>query len=116
MLGITLALLAAAASGLSVVIVGRHIQRSNSFNVSILISAVGLVILWQVSVITPLLSIKPLFVMLLAFLYLRGTDHLSPKLVASIILIGLRSDSRHHRILRKKATLLAKKQYVYTSL
>jgi drug/metabolite transporter (DMT)-like permease len=51
MLGITLALLAAAASGLSVVIVGRHIQRSNSFNVSILISAVGLVILWPLAIV-----------------------------------------------------------------
>ena len=51
MLGITLALLSAAASGLSVVIVGRHIQRSNSFNVSILISAVGLVILWPLAIV-----------------------------------------------------------------
>jgi DME family drug/metabolite transporter len=51
MLGITLALLSAAASGLSVVIVARHVQQSNAFNVSILISAVGLVILWPLAIV-----------------------------------------------------------------
>lgn len=49
MLGITLALLSAAASGFSVVIVGRHSTKSNAFNMSILISAVGLVILWPLA-------------------------------------------------------------------
>jgi drug/metabolite transporter (DMT)-like permease len=49
MLGITFALLSAAASGFSVVIVGRHSQKSNPFNVSVLISAVGLVILWPLA-------------------------------------------------------------------
>ena len=49
MLGITLALLSAAASGFSVVIVGRHSKKSNPFNVSVLISAVGLIILWPLA-------------------------------------------------------------------
>ena len=49
MLGITLAILSAAASGFSVVIVGRHSKKSNPFNVSVLISAVGLVILWPLA-------------------------------------------------------------------
>jgi DME family drug/metabolite transporter len=40
----------------------------------------------QVSVITPLLSIEPLFVVLFAYLYLRELERVSPKLVASIIL------------------------------
>ena len=51
MLGITLALLSAAASGFSVVIVGRHSTKSNAFNMSFLISAVGLVILWPLALI-----------------------------------------------------------------
>jgi drug/metabolite transporter (DMT)-like permease len=49
MLGITLAILSAAASGFSVVIVGRQTKKSNPFNVSVLISAVGLVILWPLA-------------------------------------------------------------------
>jgi len=51
MLGITLALLSAAASGFSVVIVGRHSTKSNAFNMSFLISTVGLVILWPLALI-----------------------------------------------------------------
>jgi DME family drug/metabolite transporter len=51
MLGITLALLSAAASGFSVVIVGKHSKKSNPFNVSVLISAVGLVILWPLAIV-----------------------------------------------------------------
>jgi drug/metabolite transporter, DME family len=51
MLGITLALLSAAASGFSVVIVGRHSNKSNAFNMSVLISAVGLVILWPLALV-----------------------------------------------------------------
>ena len=51
MLGITLAILSAAASGFSVVIVGRHSKKSNPFNVSVLISAVGLVIIWPLAIV-----------------------------------------------------------------
>jgi len=51
MLGITLALLSAAASGFSVVIVGRHSKKSNPFNISVLISAVGLIILWPLAIV-----------------------------------------------------------------
>jgi drug/metabolite transporter (DMT)-like permease len=46
----TLALLSAAASGFSVVIVGRHATKTNAFNMSIVISAVGLVILWPLAI------------------------------------------------------------------
>jgi drug/metabolite transporter, DME family len=49
MIGIVLALLSAAASGLSVVLVGRHSRESNAFNVSLLISFVGLVIIWPLA-------------------------------------------------------------------
>ncbi len=51
MLGITLALLSAVASGVSVVAVGRHSQKSNAFNMSMMISAVGLLILWPLAFI-----------------------------------------------------------------
>ncbi len=43
----------------------------------------------DVSVITPLLSIEPVFVAIFAYLYLRKIDHVSKKLVVSIILTVL---------------------------
>jgi DME family drug/metabolite transporter len=51
MLGIVFALLSAAASGFSVVAVGIHSKKSNAFNMSLLISAVGLVILWPLALV-----------------------------------------------------------------
>ena len=49
LLGPILAILSAAASGFSVVIVGKHSNESNAFNMSVLISAVGLAILWPLA-------------------------------------------------------------------
>lgn len=46
MIGIVLALLSAAVSGLAVVLVGKHSKASNAFNVSLLISLIGLVVIW----------------------------------------------------------------------
>jgi drug/metabolite transporter, DME family len=43
----------------------------------------------DVSVITPLLSIEPVFVALFAFFYLRKIERVSPKLVVSIVLTVL---------------------------
>ncbi len=51
MLGVVLALLSAAASGFSVVLVGRHSTKSNAFNMSLWISAVGLLILWPMALV-----------------------------------------------------------------
>jgi DME family drug/metabolite transporter len=51
MLGIVLALLSAAASGFSVVAVGINSKKSNAFNMSFWISAVGLVILWPLALV-----------------------------------------------------------------
>ena len=51
MIGIVLALLSAAVSGLAVVLVGRHSKKSNAFNVSLLISFVGLVIIWPLATV-----------------------------------------------------------------
>jgi DME family drug/metabolite transporter len=49
LLGPTLAILSAAASGFAVVIVGRHSTESNAFNMSVLISMVGFAILWPLA-------------------------------------------------------------------
>jgi drug/metabolite transporter (DMT)-like permease len=43
----------------------------------------------EVAVITPLLSIEPLFVVFFAYLYLKEVERVSPKLVASIVLTVL---------------------------
>jgi DME family drug/metabolite transporter len=51
MIGSAFALFSAAASGLAVVLVGKHSRKSNAFNVSLIISCVGLAILWPLAVI-----------------------------------------------------------------
>ncbi len=43
----------------------------------------------EVSIITPLLSVEPLFVALFAYLYLKEVERISPKLIVSIILTVL---------------------------
>jgi drug/metabolite transporter (DMT)-like permease len=50
MIGVVLALLSAAASGFSVVLVRRHSGGSNAFNVSLVITMVGMVILWPLAI------------------------------------------------------------------
>lgn len=49
MLGPTLALLSAVASGLSVVIVGKYSKQTNAFNVSVVVSCVGMALLWPLA-------------------------------------------------------------------
>jgi drug/metabolite transporter, DME family len=49
MIGIALALLSAVASGISVVSVRRHSERSSVFNMSLVITAVGLIVLWPLA-------------------------------------------------------------------
>jgi drug/metabolite transporter (DMT)-like permease len=51
MLGSTLALLSAVASGLSVVIVGKYSKKTNAFNVSLIVSCVGMIVLWPLAVL-----------------------------------------------------------------
>jgi DME family drug/metabolite transporter len=51
MIGSALALLSALASGLSVVLVGKYSGRSSAFNVSLVITCVGMVILWPLAVL-----------------------------------------------------------------
>ena len=50
MIGVVLALLSAAASGFSVVLVRRNSGGSNAFNVSLVITMVGMVILWPLAI------------------------------------------------------------------
>ena len=60
------------------------------------VAGVGQAITWMlgfyalsfndVSVITPLLSIEPVFVALFAYIYLRKIENISPRLVVSIVL------------------------------
>ncbi len=49
MIGIVLALLSAVASALSVILVRRNSKSSNTFNISLIISLVGLVLLWPMA-------------------------------------------------------------------
>lgn len=51
MLGPILALLSAVAAGLSVVIVGKYSKKTNAFNVSLIISCVGMTILWPLAIL-----------------------------------------------------------------
>jgi drug/metabolite transporter (DMT)-like permease len=51
MIGITIALLAAATSGLSVILVRKHDRESNAFNVSLMVTCVGMVILWPLAIL-----------------------------------------------------------------
>jgi DME family drug/metabolite transporter len=51
MIGSALALLSALASGLSVVLVGKHSRESSAFNVSLIITCVGMAILWPLAVL-----------------------------------------------------------------
>ena len=51
MIGSILALLSAVASGLSVVIVGKYSKKTNAFNVSLIVSCVGMAVLWPLAVL-----------------------------------------------------------------
>lgn len=85
-LGATLALLSAAASGFSVVLVGRHSKESNAFNMSLLISGVGVVVLWPLAL---LLTDFSTFSLTGAMLFAVG-GLLTPGLVRLFYYNGLR--------------------------
>jgi drug/metabolite transporter, DME family len=52
MIGIFLAILSAATSAISVVLVRKHSNQSNTFNISLVISLVGLVMLWPLALVS----------------------------------------------------------------
>jgi DME family drug/metabolite transporter len=49
MIGIALAILSAATSAISVILVRRHSKSSNTFNISLIISLLGLILLWPMA-------------------------------------------------------------------
>ena len=51
MLGPTLALLSAVASALAIVTVGKYSKKTNAFNVSLIVSCVGIAILWPLALL-----------------------------------------------------------------
>jgi len=87
MLGIALALLSAAISGFSVVIVGKHNKKSNVLNISIVITAVGLVVLLPLAVIANEFSM----VNLTGFALFALGGLLSPALVRLLYYGGLKT-------------------------
>jgi drug/metabolite transporter (DMT)-like permease len=86
MLGIALALLSAAVSGLSVVLVGKHNKKSNLLNISIVITAVGLIVLLPLAVIANEFSM----VNLIGFALFALGGLLSPALVRLLYYGGLK--------------------------
>jgi drug/metabolite transporter (DMT)-like permease len=86
MLGIALALLSAAVSGLSVVLVGKHNKKSNVLNISIVITAVGLIVLLPLAVIANEFSM----VNLIGFALFALGGLLSPALVRLLYYGGLK--------------------------
>ena len=87
MIGIILALLSAVASGLSVVLVRKHSAGSNAFNMSLVITIVGMVILWPLAMALPELGA----VNLEGFLLFAVSGVLSPGLVRLFYYKGLRT-------------------------
>ena len=65
MIGIALAILSAATSALSVILVRRHSRNSSTFNISLIISLVGLILLWPLALILTDFSVVNLASMLI---------------------------------------------------
>jgi drug/metabolite transporter (DMT)-like permease len=87
MIGIVLALLSAVASGLSVVLVRKHSAESNAFNMSLVITIVGMAIIWPLAIALPELGA----VNLEGFLLFAVSGVLSPGLVRLFYYKGLRT-------------------------
>ncbi|MCW4044906.1 MAG: DMT family transporter [Candidatus Bathyarchaeota archaeon] len=51
MLGSALVLLSVVTSALAVIIVGKHSRKSSAFNVSLIVSCVGMAVLWPLAVL-----------------------------------------------------------------
>jgi drug/metabolite transporter (DMT)-like permease len=86
-LGFILALLSAAASGISVVIVRKHSAGSSVFNISLVITAVGLVVLWPLALAESSFNlITPI-----GFILFAVSGLLSPGLVRLFYYKGLKT-------------------------
>ncbi len=86
MLGIALALISAAISALSVILVRRNSDQSNAFNVSLVVTCVGLIFLWPLASLTSIGTIS--FESLLLFAI---SGILSPGLVRLFYYRGLKT-------------------------
>lgn len=86
MLGIILALVSAAISAFSVILVRRNSDQSNAFNVSLIVTCVGMIFLWPLASLTSTgtISIESLF-----FFALSGI--LSPGMVRLFYYRGLKT-------------------------
>ena len=87
MIGITLAILSAAASGFSVVIVGKNSKKTSPFNVSLMISCVGLAILWPLAfILTDFATVS-----LIGIAFFAAGGVLTPGLVRLLYYSGLKN-------------------------
>jgi len=87
MLGVILALLSAALSGISVVSVRRHSTGSSVFNMSLVITAVGLAVLWPLAIAEGHFNL----ISLIGFALFAVSGLLSPGLVRLFYYKGLKT-------------------------
>ncbi len=86
MIGIALAILSAATSALSVILVRRHSTQSSTFNISLIISAVGMLILWPLAfLLTDFSAVK-----LVSLLIFALSGILTPGLVRLLYYQGMK--------------------------
>jgi len=86
MIGIILALLSAAASGFSVVVVRRNSASSNAFNISLIITLVGMLVLWPLA----FLMMRQEIINVAGFALFGLSGILSPGIVRLFYYKGLR--------------------------
>ena len=87
MLGIILALLSAATSALSVVLVRKHSNESTTFNISLIVTMVGTAVLWPLAFVVSDFSL----INLEGFLLFAVSGVLSPGLVRLFYYKGLKT-------------------------
>ncbi len=87
MIGIVLALLSAAASGLAVVLVRKHAAKSSVLNMSLVITVVGMIGLWPIALATPDVN----SINMLGFLLFAVSGLLSPGIVRLFYYKGLKT-------------------------
>jgi drug/metabolite transporter, DME family len=86
MIGVFLAILSAATSAISVVLVRKHSDLSNTFNISLIISLVGLVVLWPLALVSTDFSV----VNVLALVVFGVSGVFSPGLVRLLYYQGMK--------------------------
>jgi len=86
MIGVALAVLSAIASALSVILVRRHSKESNTFNISLIISLIGLFVLWPLALLLTDFS----GAVLLALLIFALSGILTPGLVRLFYYQGMK--------------------------